>query len=377
MKRDGHRYFLWNQDVLVLGVNLLFISPGFRGGTKRYVQGLIEAIAALGRCKIILFVQKEAFRLEMTYPNVTYYELPAMTSPSRRVLVEQLRLPFLVRQAGVDVLYSPGFVVPVLAGCPQVVTVHDLFFQKFPSLVRSNQRIYLRFFVGVSLRVAKLITVVSETTGRDVAKAFPGVQHKLLAILPGVPTLTNVTLSAKRNDRPVVLFVGYITPIKNIAVLLVAMKLLLDRNIRCCLKVIGSDMFGLLRREMAACGLPAELVDYTENATDEQLAQAYQTALCTVMPSLYEGFGLPVLEAMAYGCPVIISGEGALREVANDAALYFSVSSPPSLADAIVGLINDEGLRDDLRRRGLENCGRFSWQASAARMMSEIEQLKR
>lgn len=364
--------------MLVLGVNLLFISPGFRGGTKRYVQGLVEAIAALDRCKIILYVQEEAFRLEATYPNVTYHELPAMTSPWLRVLVEQLRLPFLVRKAGVDVLYSPGFVVPVFAGCPQIVTVHDFFFQKFPWLLRPAQRIYLRLFVGASLHAAKLITVVSDTTGRDVAKAFPSVRRKLLAILPGVPALTKLTssVSARRANQPMVLFVGYITPIKNIAVLLAAMKLLLDRNIRCYLRVIGSDMFGLLRREMAACGLPAELVDYTENATDEQLAEAYQTALCTVMPSLYEGFGLPVLEAMAYGCPVITSGEGALREVANDAALYFSVSSPQSLADAIVGLMNDEGLRDDLRRRGLENCRRFSWQVSAARMMSELERLK-
>lgn len=364
--------------MLVLGVNLLFISPGFRGGTKRYVQGLIEAIAALDRCKIILYVQKEAFRLEATYPNVTYHELPAMISPSLRVLVEQIRLPFLVRQAGVDVLYSPGFVVPVFAGCPQVVTVHDLFFQKFPRLLRPAQRRYLRVFVGASLRTAKLVTVVSDTTARDVARAFPRVRHKLLAILPGIPALTKLTSSvaARSANPPVVLFVGYITPVKNIAVLLAALKLLLDKNITCYLRVIGSDMYGLLRGEMAACGLPAELVDYTVNATDEQLAEAYQTALCTVMPSFYEGFGLPVLEAMAYGCPVITSGEGALREVANDAALYFSVSSPQSLADAIVDLMIDEGLRDDLRRRGFENCRRFSWQASAARMMSEIERLK-
>lgn len=361
--------------MLVVGVNLLFISPRFCGGTKRYAQGLIECLAALGRCKLVLYVQKGAFHLEGSYPSVTYCEFPAMMSPLQRVLVEQLRLPILVRRAGIDVLYSPGFVPPLLAGCSQVITIHDVFCYRFPTLVRRWQRVYLNVFVRAGVHTAKLVTVVSNTTGNDVASLFPRARRKLLSILPGVPNIVAPPGADCRAEEPIVLFVGYITPIKNIGVLVAAMRVLYDRQIPCKLRVVGSDMFGHLREAIAACKLPSEVVEFSEGVDDPTLARAYHQALCMVMPSRYEGFGLPVLEAMAHGCPVITSGEGALREVAADAALYFAVDSAQSLADAIGALIADGSLREDLRRKGIENCSRFSWEKSAQALMSAIERI--
>jgi len=157
-------------------------------------------------------------------------------------------------------------------------------------------------------------------------------------------------------------------------VLVRAVEILARKGVDCRLKVAGEDSCGLLESEVRQAS-PKLPIDYLGRVTDEELVGLYQSAICTVVPSTYEGFGLPVLEAMAHGCPVLSSGGGALREVGGDAALYFPTDSADKLAETICRLTQDQELREKCIRRGRDNLSKFSWDRCARDHRAIFEEL--
>lgn len=351
-------------DRPLIGVNLLFIRPGYVGGTVRYTHELLKHLAQLDRYRLIIYAQK----------GVIHSDTPALGGMSRRefsvvgglagrVLIEHVILPFVAQGDGVDLLFSPGFVSPLWGRFQKVVTIHDLYYRLFPQFVRPWQRRYWRFFLPLSLRSTNAVIADSESTRADICGAFPWALEKVKRIHLGADVLNRVE-AGRVDDRPYCLIVGNITPNKNIETILAAFALLEKEGVDCRMVVAGSDLFGLLAQGLKS--MPTTLdVEMLEHVADDTLASLYANALCLIQASHYEGFGLPVIEAMRAACPVIASDISVLREVGGAAAIYFPPESSADLSAAIRNLLEDERLRLRLISLGRENALRFEWRETA------------
>lgn len=347
-------------DWPLIGVNLLFVRPGYVGGTVRYAQGLLKHLAQLDRYRLILYVQKGVIRADDPVLGcIPRREFSILGGLAGRVLTEHLILPFVAQRDGVDLLFSPGFVSPLWGKFRKVVTIHDLYYRLFPKFVRPWQRRYWRLFLPLSLRSADAAIADSESTRADICTAFPWAIAKVKRIHLGADVLNRATVK-RADNRPYCLVVGNITPNKNIETILAAFALLKKKGAGCRLIVAGSDLFGLLARELKSIPITLD-VEMLEHVADDTLASLYANALCLIQASHYEGFGLPVIEAMSADCPVIASDIPVLREVGGSAAMYFSPLSSADLSGAIRKLFEDEELRSRLIALGRENASCFEW----------------
>jgi len=352
----------------LVAFNLLYVRPGYAGGTVRYAYELLRQLHRVGHHRYLVYAQAGVFpRNDPELRDVQLREVRVRGGLAGRVLVEHLILPVLAAKDGVDLLFSPGFVSPVWGRFSKIVTIHDLYYRTYPGFVRPWQRRYWRVAIPLSLRRADAAIVVSDATRRDVAKAFPWCESKLHRVHPGADALAGAPACSA--VPPVERFqyclvVGNVTPNKDIQTAVAAMRLLRSRGACIDLVIAGSDPLGLLDRELGAC--PADAgVRFMRRVPDVELAQLYAAALCLIQASRYEGFGLPVVEAMHCGCPVVASDIAVFHETAGDAALYFEPGSAASLSARIEQLARDPSLGARLRENGHVNARRFRWRDSA------------
>lgn len=348
----------------LIGVNLLFVRPGYVGGTVRYAHELLKHLAQLDRYRLIIYAQKGVIHSDTpALGGMPRREFSVVGGLAGRVFVEHVILPFAAQGDGVDLLFSPGFVSPLWGRFQKVVTIHDLYYRLFPQFVRPWQRRYWRFFLPLSLRSTNAVIADSESTRADICAAFPWASKKVKRIHLGADGLNRVE-ATRVDDRPYCLVVGNITPNKNIETILAAFALLEKEGIDCRMVAAGSDLFGLLAQGLKSMPIMSD-VEMLEHVADDTLASLYANALCLIQASHYEGFGLPVIEAMRAGCPVIASDIPVLREVGGTAALYFPPESSANLSEAIRNLLEDERLRLRLISLGRENALRFEWRETA------------
>ncbi|MBF6600932.1 MAG: glycosyltransferase family 4 protein [Dehalococcoidia bacterium] len=295
----------------------------------------------------------------------------------QRALWEQARLPSRLRALGVDVVHSTHHSLPLQPlRCRRVVTVHDLTFLRLPQRYPVVRRLYMQLATRLAARIADAIVVPSQAVRDDV--------RRLLGEGAGAKTHVVYEAAAARfapaPDRrragavagrygiapPYVLSVGSLEPGKNRGRLIRALRALRDEGISHRLVVVGQrawkygDDFALVRE----LGMERQ-VRFPGYVGDDDLAALYAGAAAFALPALYEGFGLPVLEAMACGTPVLTSNTGATAEVAGDAALLVDPLSTAAIRDGLRALLTDAGLREDLRARGLRRAAEFSWQRAA------------
>jgi glycosyltransferase involved in cell wall biosynthesis len=260
----------------------------------------------------------------------------------------------------------------------QVTVVHDLLPLAFPADY-PRQQLYFRHLVPRMLRTARAVVADSESTRQDVARRYALPVERVRVIHPGLdPTMFHPDGERPRGagrGAPYLLFVGNLMPHKNVLRLLEAFARLAPR--RCRLVIRGSGRPAHVRAvrdriEGLGLGGAVRLVPY---ATDAGLRALYAGAVALVFPSLVEGFGLPVLEAMACGTPVITSNASSLPEVAGDAALLVDPGDTGALAGAMERVLGDPTLREDLRSRGLRHAKAFTWERTAAEIASLVDQL--
>ncbi|HLF28389.1 MAG TPA: glycosyltransferase family 1 protein [Anaerolineae bacterium] len=292
--------------------------------------------------------------------------------PLGRIAWEQLAQPFALRRDQPDLLHATAFVAPILSNLKTVITVYDLSFALFPDLFRGPSLVYLRLFARWSVRRARRIITISDHTRRDVQRlyhvpldcidvAYPGVEARFRPL----PRAAVETFRRKHAlpDR-FCLYLGTLEPRKNLARLIDAVSSLGSRDLR--LVLVGGkgwlveDLFA----KVESLGL-AERVRFIGYAPAADLPLWYNAATAFVYPSLYEGFGLPPLEAMACGTPVIASNAAALPEVVGDAGLSVGPEDVAGLAQALRRVWDDATLRAELSRRGLAQARRFTWEATA------------
>jgi glycosyltransferase involved in cell wall biosynthesis len=292
-----------------------------------------------------------------------------------RIPWEQFLAPLILRQQRADLFHGTLNVVPLACPVPSVVTIHDLAFIRFPYTFRSYNRTYLDLATRVSVRRATRILAVSEHTKREVVGLL-GVPAERVVVTPNAarvhfhpPAAEALAAFRTRHSLPeqFVLYVGTLEPRKNLTTLLDAYAQIARQSAVPLLVGGGKGwMYDAVFARLEALGL-RDRVHFVGYLDEEELPLWYAAARLFVFPSLYEGFGMPPLEAMACGTPVVTSNSSSLPEVVGDAGLMVAPMDVDALADAIMRLLSDEALHADLRERGLRRAQQFAWHTTAER----------
>ncbi|MFH1844409.1 MAG: glycosyltransferase family 1 protein [bacterium] len=303
----------------------------------------------------------------------------------RKALFTQLKLPQLVRQLSGDLLHSHQFIAPWRCPCPSVVTVHDLSYLQFPQTIEQPRRSYYRLFVPHSLRRAARIVTNSATTASDVTRRFPELTSRIQPTRFGTPSWV---WQAKPPEQPPpanapFLFVGTLEPRKNLERLLQAYAKF--REVAALnpgpepppdLVVAGGKGWQDSRIRSVIQQLQDQGCLHLEGYCDlDRLWELYGSARALLFPSLHEGFGFPILEAMAAGLPVLTSNRGAMREVAGDCAILVD---PEDVADMVSGMdriYRDATVRSELQARGPAHARSFTWAGTATETAAVYREL--
>jgi glycosyltransferase involved in cell wall biosynthesis len=297
-------------------------------------------------------------------------------------IAEQFAIPMDLRREAIDLFHAPHYVLPGLTPCRSVVTIHDCIHLRFPQYLPSRLGYaYARAQMWTATHRAARVMTVSEASKRDILRYFRVPESRIDVIYNAIderfwqqPDAEAIALVRERYQLtgPFVLYAGNIKPHKNLERLIESFHLLRQDSPELkdvLLLIIGDEIskYASLRRAVHRHKLHKH-VRFFGFVADQTLAALYRLAAVFVFPSLYEGFGLPPLEAMASGTPVITSNVSSLPEVVGDAALMIDPYEPAAIADAMRRVLTDAALRDDLRRRGLARAREFSWERSIARV---------
>ena len=302
---------------------------------------------------------------------------------------ELLSVPLALERVGVDLFNAPHYVVSPFTRCPFVVTIHDCIHLRFPQYLPNRMaHTYARSMMRSSARRSRRVLTVSQASRQDIVHYLhvdPGKVEVIYNALDERLTTppTDVELARVRDryqlDAPFILYTGNIKPHKNVDRLIEAYAILRRQGVtEAKLLIIGDEVskYPNLRRLVHRHQLHPH-VRFFGFVSDEMLGILYRLATVFVFPSLYEGFGLPPLEAMAAGTPVIASNVSSLPEVVGDAALLIDPRDAQAIADAMARVIREPDLRADLIARGHERVHAFSWERSVARVRDVYEEVGR
>jgi glycosyltransferase involved in cell wall biosynthesis len=340
-------------------------------GNETYVRELLPELATRPEIAVTALLEDPALEDPTLPPGIGRRRVP-------RSGVQRLAaMTRLCRRERPDLLHAIYF-APYLAATPMVVTVHDISYELYPEFFSRSPLLRDRLLVRDSARRARAVVTVSETSRRDLIEHYGLPEERVVAIPNGVaPRFLDAQAAAIEPivDRPLrVLAIGTLQPRKNLLRLLAAVRrVAVERPVH--LRVVGPDGHGaaLIREALADAG--DVQVDVAGYVAEEDLVREYTGADMLVYPSIYEGFGLPLVEAMACGLPVVTSTGGSLPEVAGDAALIVDPLDESAIADAIRRLADDPVLRRELSTRGRERARGFTWSAAAGRLVEVYAQV--
>jgi glycosyltransferase involved in cell wall biosynthesis len=366
---------------IAINAHLLAHTRSFRrAGVSNYVEALLTELGMLDqRNRYTIYTTRglDATTLRLP-PNfaIRPSRLPTI-NPRVRIPWEQLLAPILLRLTRADVFHGVLNIAPLACPVPSVITIHDLAFLSFPQTFRRVNRSYLTWATRISARRAARILAVSQFTKQEIVRLLGIAPERIVVTYDACdarfvpPDPRELAAFRTRTGLPerFILFVSTLEPRKNVPMLLDAYA-----------RIAGSTDAPLLigggkgwlyepifaRLEALGLGDRVRFVGFIDAA---ELPLWYAAATVFTLPSLYEGFGMPLLEAMACGTPVVTTTSSSLPEVVGDAGLLVSPTDADGLAAALLRLLDDAGLRDELRERGLQQAQRFSWRETAERTL--------
>jgi glycosyltransferase involved in cell wall biosynthesis len=372
---------------LRIGVNALYLIPGGVGGTEIYLRNLLAALARIDhRNQYFLFTNRETGA--DLCPQAGNFEVVPGAVPARmrpvRLVWEQLVLPVQAARLDVDVMFSPGFTSPLLCRAAGVTVIHDLQHRKQPENFGALERRAWDFSVWGSARRSRRIVTVSESSRHDIIEAYGVSPERVRVVQHGVEAEFFGLAGNKRYDKQLLreagvpecrylLSVSTVHPHKNWQRLLEAYAHLVGEGRREHLVIAG--LAGKAWQEVKERLLDAELAERVHLLgwqPREVLLTLFRFAEGLVFPSTFEGFGMPVLEAMAAGIPVVCSDIPPLREIADGAAHFFDPSSSPAMTDALREMFADKALREQFVERGLEKATQFTWTRAAEQTLAVL-----
>ena len=363
--------------------------PRLMAGAGVYTDNLIRALARVDvDNEYVVFAKTDAFDgLARERPSFRVVRVDARFRAARLVW-EQLVLPAQLRARAIDVLHSPHHTTPLLTtGCRRVVTFHDLTFFILPERYPRSRLLYFRSISWAAAKAATMLICPSQAVRDDIVRILHAPPEKVRPIAEAAaPAFRAIDVPAVLDrlrynhllpDR-FILSVGSLEPGKNRTTLLKAFAELRRRGVEHKLVVAGQRAwnYGDDFRLAEDLGLKGQVI-FTGYVLPEEMPALYNAADLFVFPSLYEGFGLPVLEAMACGVPVVASNVSSIPEVAGDAALLVDPRDANALCDAMERILKDGDLRASLRERGLERAATFSWERAARETIEVYEEALR
>jgi len=347
-------------------------------GIGTYIRNLLRHLARIDRETEFVVFCRPGDAAQISTLGENFRGVPE--TAGNYSISEQLRLPMAARREGVALFHAPHYVLPPLLGCKSVVTIHDCIHLMFPQYLPNRMALaYASTSIRLAARRATRVLTVSESSKRDILRFVPVPPEKIdviynayderFGIEPAEEEVVRVRERYQLTDE-FVLYAGNVKPHKNLERLIEAFDLVRRRGLpHLKLVLIGDDIsrYTALRRAVHRHQLH-KYVRFLGYMPEETLAVMYRLAAVFVFPSLYEGFGLPPIEAMASGTPVVTSNVSSLPEVAGDAALLVDPYDPAAIADGIDRVLRDESLRRDLRVKGLARAKQFSWESSVRRV---------
>jgi len=347
-------------------------------GIGTYIRNLLRHLARIDRENEYVLLCHEP---DMGVAAQLGSNFRAVLEPSANYSIrEQFHVPWVLMREKPDVFHAPHYVLPVAIRCRSVVTIHDCIHLMFPQYLPSRLALqYARTSIALAARRAARVMTVSESSKRDILRFVDVKPEKIdviynayderFTIEPREEDVVRVRERYQLHDE-FVLYAGNVKPHKNLERLIEAFHIVRNRGLdHLKLVLIGDEIskYAALRRAVHQHQLH-KYVRFLGYLPEETLAVMYRLAGVFVFPSLYEGFGLPPLEAMASGTPVVTSNVSSLPEVAGDAAVLVDPYDARAIAEGIYRVLTDETLRRDLRKKGVARAGMFSWETSVRRV---------
>lgn len=365
----------------MIGIDASRAFLSHRTGIEEYAYRVIRHLREpLGGERVILYVRKTvAFadgRFRLKEPTADFdlpegWEIRGLFAPR---FFTHVRLSLQMLLHPVDVLFVPAHTVPLIHPKRTVVVVHGLEYELFPAGYSGWERIYMRAVIRFSCKAAETVVTVSENTKRDVMRLYGTPETRIRVVYEGKPEngsdIGYRTSDVEEIRKPYLLFIGRIEERKNIVRMVEAFEILkAGHGIPHRLVLVGKPGYGYgrIRERILRSPYVADIVE-TGYVSAKYRDSLLRQADAFLFPTLYEGFGLPVVEAQMVGVPVVTSDISSLPEVGGTGAVYVDPLSPASVADGILRILSDTAFRDDIMAKGRENAERFDWDRCSAEL---------
>jgi glycosyltransferase involved in cell wall biosynthesis len=367
-----------------IGINALLLAnnqQNYRSaGIHYYMDGLLPEIIKADDLRYSIFLSDGNPRVSNTTHLVKTGANKA--KPFGRVLWEQFSQPRLANQMQLDLLHSLAFVAPAFSKIPSIVTVYDLSFLHFPQRFKTVNRNYLRIFTRLSCKRAQKVVAISEYTRQDVIRQYGIAPEKVAVVHPGLdPAFSQHSDNAiadfrQRKGLPerFILYLGTIEPRKNLSTLITAYARLRPEGIKLVCAGGRGWMYEDVFNTVNELRLQRDVI-FPGYVPREELPLLYSAAEAFVYPSSFEGFGLPVLEALACGVPTITTNASSLPEVAGNAALLVEPENSEALSDCLDALLSSPTQQAELQQAGPLQAQKFRWQDSGEQMVNIYRQV--
>jgi glycosyltransferase involved in cell wall biosynthesis len=371
--------------VLINGLQLGKQFSGVQYYLENFLQELVKI--QLSDIEITVLLPKYHKSCVVSISNPQFCKIPVNTNLRLlRIGYENLFLNSSIGKKNIDILHCPAYILPLIGKNKSIITMHDMIALDFPELCSWSNARYFKYFLPFSIKRASRIIAVSNKVKEDILRRFKIPEKKIRVIYHGIPDrfglIKNTNLlkrvSIKYNlPKRFILFVGNLEPKKNLEVLVKAFSLLIKQyEIMHSLVIVGQT--GWKNRKLL------EIINkhkfkgkilLTGYVDEDDLPAIYNLATVFAFPSLYEGFGYPVLEAMACGTPVVCSNRGALPEISGGNCLFTDANSVEQLADRLYQIINVPEIRQDLIQRGLKWSKEFTMNRSATETLKLYQEI--
>ena len=359
-----------------IGINLLFINPKLLGGSVVYAKNLIEEISNIDKTNdYYIYINKESKKLKFNIGS--NFKIRVLnfnySSVYLRYFWEQFILPFYLFKDKIDLIHSPGYVTPILSTVKKVVSILDINYKGHSNNMKFTKRILLGIMVNLSARVSNSIITISEFSKKQIIKHTNSKAHKInVTLLSGSSDLNisnNITeeliKSKYRINSDYIICFGGSSPHKNILKLIKSIKNILINKSNLKLVIVGyvnNEIYDNIKKlKLEDCVITTGFIP------DEDVNPLISYAKVFIFPSLYEGFGIPLLDAQSCGVPVVSSNAGSLTEVGGSETYYFDPKSKIDIYNTVSKVINllDDKKVDDLINFGFSNRSKFSWRKTA------------
>lgn len=354
-------------------------------GIGRYLRCMLDSLQKLDQENEYFLFSPTPIDYKITSPNFKFVHLPGFKILGKNVpgiLWQQTTLPKALRQQSVDIFWGPEQTVPISrCSCKKILTVHDFVYKRYPETMRKSV-LWINNNIGEkSILSADKIAVVSDFTKQELQYFYPQVSNNQIVVVPNGTRITGRTISSADLPRKKqLLFVGSLEPRKNLKNLITALEILKNENLEFPLIVTGPKGWkntaevDLLRNSPVANN-----IHHLGFVSDAELQDLYATSAAVVFPSFYEGFGLPVIEALAVKTPVLTSRGSVMESIAGKCGIYFDATSPESIAETIKSYFakdNPWEFLDQLEPELQKILDTFRWENSAKKLMEVFNELR-